>query len=435
MNTSVAPRSPAADARWELARTVAASTSFHRSPRLRELLLYICERTVQNRQAELREQQIGCAVFGRKPDYNPGEDNIVRVEIRQLRKRLEEYFATEGKDEPFVIVIPKGAYIPMFEPRPCEPAAAQVVPVVEAPKVVDRKPWVVWLQPAIIAVLAVLSVVLWLTRKPELRVTEPLAARPAVERGLLWPHLFNNDRQTFVVCADSNLVTAQQVLGRPLSLEEYLSGDYTKSAPVSGDSSNLLRLLRNWQFTDITDVRLVQKLSTLNAQYWDKATVLSARTAKLQDFKNGNSVLLGSSRSNLWNQLFDPLLNFNFDYDAKDGTAVIRNKAPAPGESPVYRHSKAHSGEAYGIVALVPNLRHTGSVLIIAGTSGESTEATGEYVMNNETSASLMKMLAGRNRGRLPYFELLLRSRTLEGIAKNAEIVAVRILGDDITPN
>ena len=151
MNTSVAPRTPAADARWELARTVAASTSFHRSPRLRELLLYICERTVQNRQAELREQQIGCAVFGRKPDYNPGEDNIVRVEIRQLRKRLEEYFATEGKDEPFVIVIPKGAYIPMFDPRACEPVAAQAVPAVEAPKV-DRKPWTVWLQPAIIAV-------------------------------------------------------------------------------------------------------------------------------------------------------------------------------------------------------------------------------------------------------------------------------------------
>jgi hypothetical protein len=59
---------------------VARSASFQRSPRLRELLLYICERAIQNRPQDLREQQIGCGVFGRKPEYNPGEDNIVRVE-------------------------------------------------------------------------------------------------------------------------------------------------------------------------------------------------------------------------------------------------------------------------------------------------------------------------------------------------------------------
>jgi len=434
MDPSVAPRTPAADARWEVALTVAASASFHRSPRLRELLLYICERAVQNRPADLREQQIGCAVFGRKPDYNPGEDNIVRVEIRQLRKRLEEYFATEGKNEPFVIVIPKGAYVPMFELRASEPAA-RIVPAVETPKI-KQKPWLIWLQPVAIAFLAAVCVWLWVTRQPGSRVAEAVATRPAVERGPLWPLLFNNRHETFIVCADSSLVTAQQVLGRPISLEEYLSGEYTtKSATVSADSSNLLRLLRIWQFTDIADVRLVQKLSILNAQYWDKVMVRSARTAQLQDFKTGNSILLGSSRSNLWNKLFDPLLNFVFDYDGKQETAFIRNKAPAQGEAPEYRHSKSLSGEAYSILALVPNLRHTGSVLIIAGTSGESTEATGEFIMNTDSSASLMKMLADRNKGRLPYFELLLRSRTLEGIAKNPEIAAVRLLGDDFPPN
>src|SRR5271154_5039423 len=108
MDTPAVNGSPV-DARLDVAQRVASSAVFHRAPRLRELLLYICERAAQNRLADLREQKIGCAVFGRKPDYNPGEDNIVRVEIRQLRKRLEEYFATEGRDDRFVILIPKGA--------------------------------------------------------------------------------------------------------------------------------------------------------------------------------------------------------------------------------------------------------------------------------------------------------------------------------------
>src|SRR5690349_2396991 len=117
MATGAAPSSLSTDARWDVVQRVAASSSFQRSPRLRELLIYICDRAIQNRPEELREQLIGRGVFGRKPDYNPAEDNIVRVEMRQLRKRLEEYFATEGKDEPFLILIPKGAYLPVLAPR------------------------------------------------------------------------------------------------------------------------------------------------------------------------------------------------------------------------------------------------------------------------------------------------------------------------------
>jgi hypothetical protein len=74
--------------------------------------------------ADIRWDVAQSAVFGRKADYSPGEDNIVRVEVRQLRKRLEEYFATQGKDEPVVILIPKGAYVPaalMTAPSKPEP--------------------------------------------------------------------------------------------------------------------------------------------------------------------------------------------------------------------------------------------------------------------------------------------------------------------------
>src|SRR5258708_20706189 len=120
MVSRVEPSPPVVDLRWEVVQRVATSTLFQRSPRLRELLLYICERSIQNRTEELREQQIGCGVFGRKSDYNPREDNIVRVEIRQLRTRLQHYFASEGTDNPSDILIPKGAYVPVIQVR-CKP--------------------------------------------------------------------------------------------------------------------------------------------------------------------------------------------------------------------------------------------------------------------------------------------------------------------------
>jgi hypothetical protein len=33
------------------------------------------------------------------------------------RKRLDEYFDADGRDEPVQITVPKGAYVPNFEPR------------------------------------------------------------------------------------------------------------------------------------------------------------------------------------------------------------------------------------------------------------------------------------------------------------------------------
>ncbi|MGE5487399.1 MAG: malectin domain-containing carbohydrate-binding protein [bacterium] len=110
--------------REELARRVAASSTFEKSPRLRAFLQYVCTCALENRPEAATEQQIGINVYDRPPGYNPNEDNIVRSQARLLRMKLEHYFATEGKDEPIVITIPKGRYLPVFEPRaPAEPAS------------------------------------------------------------------------------------------------------------------------------------------------------------------------------------------------------------------------------------------------------------------------------------------------------------------------
>jgi hypothetical protein len=386
----------------------------------------------------LRKQQIGCGVFGRKSYYNPGEDNIVRVEIRQLRKRLQEYFASEGKDDPYEILIPKGAYVPVIElrgkPAPTPDRLVDVTLPRTAPRY--RVPWIYL---PLIAVLAVACAWLgWENHKLQQQVVAGLHAAP--DRGPLWPLLFNEEQETFIVCADSSLVVAQAILHRSVSLEEYLSREYSaKPASFGADFNSFAQSLilgQVGQFTDITDVLLVQRLRRLNQDHWEKVTVRLARTTQIQDFKNGNSILLGSIRSNLWNSLFEPVLNFHFDYDERAKTAFIRNVAPRAGEQPVYMAAApGESGDSYSIVALVPNLRHTGNILIIAGTTAESTEAAGEFIMNQATSSALLSKLTKQNKDKVPYFEVLLKSGTLSGVAKNAEVVADRILPGEIPHN
>ena len=40
------------------------------------------------------------AIFGRQSDYDTSQDNLVRVHVSELGKKLEEHFRTEGAEEP-----------------------------------------------------------------------------------------------------------------------------------------------------------------------------------------------------------------------------------------------------------------------------------------------------------------------------------------------
>ena len=139
MHSEKAP-ADAARQREELVRRVASSVTFEKSPRLRAFFLHVCRCARENKSEEATEPQIAIYVYGRQPGYNPNDDNIVRSQARMLRMKLEHHFANEGKDEPVIITIPKGQYLPIFETRSKEPQAQppQVQPRILVPA--ERKP-------------------------------------------------------------------------------------------------------------------------------------------------------------------------------------------------------------------------------------------------------------------------------------------------------
>src|SRR5215469_933189 len=100
-----------------LVQRVLASQCFERAARMRDFLAYVCDRSFSDPKAAICEQDIGCAVFRRPASYDTNQDNIVRVNASHPRKRLEIYFASEGRAEACVLELPKGQYTPVFRPR------------------------------------------------------------------------------------------------------------------------------------------------------------------------------------------------------------------------------------------------------------------------------------------------------------------------------
>jgi hypothetical protein len=100
-----------------LVQRILSSPEFQRAPRLRDFLVYVVERKLEDAPGEVTEVLVGQRVFGRPAGYNPGEDSIVRTEARILRQRLDRYFTGEGRNEPLLLEIPKGSYLPAFRNR------------------------------------------------------------------------------------------------------------------------------------------------------------------------------------------------------------------------------------------------------------------------------------------------------------------------------
>jgi len=104
---------------------ILSSEGFSASARNRKLLEYVVAETLAGRADRIKAYTLATVVFERGADFDPQLDPVVRLEASRLRKALEHYYLTAGNDDPIRVSIPKGSYIPSFEPTgAAEPRSA-----------------------------------------------------------------------------------------------------------------------------------------------------------------------------------------------------------------------------------------------------------------------------------------------------------------------
>jgi malectin (di-glucose binding ER protein) len=116
---------PAFDAEKRELEALLGAIPLDRAPNLHRFLDFVCRKYFEGRVAEIKEYTIAVEALNRPPDFDPRSDTIVRVTAAALRKRLEQYYSTEGAGHPMHIVLPPGNYAPRFtraEAPPLPPA-------------------------------------------------------------------------------------------------------------------------------------------------------------------------------------------------------------------------------------------------------------------------------------------------------------------------
>jgi hypothetical protein len=417
-------RPVALDQRSALLQRVMWSRQIEKSARIREFLVFVCERAMREPSAEVHEQEIGCHVFGRTAEYDTTADNIVRVTASQARKKLEQYFSGEGAAEPLILEIPKGQYTPVFRERTqTQGEAAGGAEPGPPPAAAPRYRRAILILACCAPLFAASS--LWLVWKLQI-ARSGVDTTPALHS--LWSQLLPREGSTDIVVTDSSLSLFQELLDRQLTLPEYLKPDLW--AQASGVSSNpqlqaFAQRAAQRRFTSLGSVTTAYRIAQLAGKGAAHVAIYSPRDFNVRQMRVDNVILLGSSRANPWMEVIAERLNFRYGFDQKSRYSYFENRDPRAGEA---RQYPTDSSVSYCQLAFLPNLGKSGNILVIAGTEVEGTEGGGEFVTNERSLAELRGYLHPETDGKMPYFELLLKSSRVGGAAPGFHIVAFRRL-------
>ena len=94
------------------------SAEFRDSARLQDFLTYIVEESLAGRSGHIKGLTVAQAVYSAGTNFDPESNSIVRVEAGRLRRRLNQYYSTAGRNDPLIISVPKGSYAPAISPNP-----------------------------------------------------------------------------------------------------------------------------------------------------------------------------------------------------------------------------------------------------------------------------------------------------------------------------
>jgi adenylate cyclase len=106
-------KAPAAEAVLGQLERILANGDFDASPRSRSFIRFIVEETLAGRQEALTQSAIATRVFGRREEFDPTIDPIVRIQAGRLRRSLERYYLLSGARDRVRIELPRGRYVPV----------------------------------------------------------------------------------------------------------------------------------------------------------------------------------------------------------------------------------------------------------------------------------------------------------------------------------
>ena len=426
----------AVDERWLLVQRILLSEGFQRAAQLRKILVYVSRSAILNPEIVLHEYEIACDVLDRRKDFDPTNDNIVRAQFTHLRRKLERYFSEVGTTEVLYLTIPRGSYIPVFtQNHALKAVAPSVVPTAGEQQITDIPPTsetphqqgtTLWIRLALlvaVAVCGVLSMVLLYMRSSTVK-----SAKNSPGNGFA-AFMSKYEGNVAVVIPDTSTMMINFITDIDISAADYTSNDFPQRQIETVKDPEVRRVLTQLskkRNTTASEARIGYEFVDALELAGAHGTVRYARDLHVRDLNEGNTVLIGSQRSDPWVSLFVGKTNFQYSRSGSDGQYVYRNMSPLPGEQSTYPVSTVEEKNRvnYVDIAFMPNSTKSGFVLLVVGSDSEANEAAAKLLLHGRLPTELASLLARKD---LRSFEIFLRGKHITGESEDSlELVSVR---------
>ena len=406
------------DPRAELVSRIAASSHFRSAPRLRELLIYISERSLRDDTESLTEQQIGIHVFRRSPGYNCSEDSVVRTQARQLRLKLDAFFASDGRTEPMVVRIPKGHYVLSFEdkndvgePKLKDDAGTESFSLVAEASSEPSNPRQETARASTLRLYLVLVFVFAFGLGGGAVLLFRSTIRPrSMPVARLWSPFLGSE-QPLVIYSNA-LFT-----GNPASGLHY-SGDKDEAKSVIDT------------YTGVGEVAAIHDLDQLFSSQDASFVLKRSHLVTWDEARTKSIIFVGSPEENLSLGVVPTTHDFSLtttlDNDPSGQSGLI-NHHPVAGEQARYLiKPEFPMKKDYAIIALVPGLSAKTWIMILAGTTTYGTQAAADYVTSAEGSTELTNALGARG-GQVVPFEAALEVDMGGGVPIHTHLLLLHV--------
>jgi hypothetical protein len=399
-----------------------SSETLQRAPRVHKVLRFMVEAVLAGRPETVNEQVIGREIFQRPQGYSPAEDNIVRVTVSNLRARLDDYYQEQGRNESWLLDIPKGKYVPHLRlrdtPRPVlVTQAIQREPPAPTPirNRVTKLPWI--LLAALLTVNLAAGLVYYGRREA-----------PATRSGFLQQFLGDRHIPASLVLADANLLAYRIVFQKTVPLRAYLDRSYLQPGGLETPETRLWRFLSLHDETTVTSALLASRIQ--RALYPMAIGVHHPQDLSLKDVQNDTLVLLGGPWINPWGQLFESRLTFQIvAQDQNRGASEIRNVHPQRGEADRFvPHAEGGFQVSYARIAVIPNLAGSGHIILLGSNTPDALEAAGDFLVKPYGVADLLKSFHCSKVASLPPFEVMLEVRGVQNTPASVRVIAHRAI-------
>jgi hypothetical protein len=421
--------------------------AFKGSARSAQFLEYVIWQSAAGKIADLKERTIGIELFGRTPTYDTGEDAIVRVTASDVRKRLMQHYNGAGNASEFQIRLPSGGYLPELirtpkmgpdglanqlsvDKKPAE-TPMQGLASLERPNNESSANWKRWILPILGVIALAGGIALPIVNRPGL--TASSGKRVGSSGAAPWAALFDGSRRVLIIASDPNIEEIQRMSHSSLSLSDYANQSYVPpgaSALTPAEIGFMKDILRGNKISSF-DGSIIANLASLMTPGHNRVLVKAARVLRAEDLQTDeNLVFLGSPRSNPWTSMFDPVLDFQFVFDTRTQREFVRNVHPGKGESSEYVPTAGgfDTGESFALISVFHNPGYGGRVLIIAGASGEGTEAAGDLVADPARWASVLQACHIARDASRQSLQILLHLETMAGSSSTVDTVACHLL-------